>query len=136
MYEGKYTGAMYIDLSKAFDTISHPKLINTLQKYGVSGNSLIWFTDYLFCRSRQVSFQGTLSTPQSLLYGVPQGSILGPLLFIIYFNDAVKTIIFSQILMYEDDTIIFSSHKNIDTIKKTYAKIIMPSPNGCMKTSS
>ena len=118
MDEGKYTGAIYVDLSKAFDTISHSLLLKTLSENGVSGNSLHWLTDYLFSRSQQVSYLGTISASQPIYCGVPQGSILGPLLFIVYFNDAVKSITRSEVLMYADDTVIFCSHKNINTIKE------------------
>ena len=116
MDEGKYTGAIYIDLSKAFDTISHSILLKTLHNYGISGRSNEWLADYLFCRSQQVSYLGTLSSPQSTFCGVPQGSILGPLLFIVYFNDAANTIVNSKILMYADDTVLFCSHKDINTV--------------------
>ena len=118
MDEGKYTGAIYIDLGKAFDTISHSILLKTLQNYGISGRSNEWLTDYLFCRSQQVSFLGTLSSPQSIFCGVPQGSILGPLLFIVYFDDAANTIVNSKILMYADDTVLFCSHKDINTVQQ------------------
>ena len=110
MDEGKFTGAIYIDLSKGFDTISRSILLKTLHNYGISGRSNEWLADYLFCRSQQVSYLGTLSSPQSIFCGVPQGSILGPLLFIVYFNDAANTIVNSKILMYADDTVLFCSH--------------------------
>ena len=73
---------------------------------------------YLFCRSQQVSYLGTLSSPQSIFCGVPQGSILVPLLFIVYFNDAANAIVNSKILMYADDTVLFCSHKDINTVQR------------------
>ena len=85
---GEFTGAIYIDLSKAFDTISLSSLLNTLEIW--SDRNLI--TDYLFNRCQQVSYNGNLSSPRLIHCGVPQGSILGPLLFIIYFNDASKIV--------------------------------------------
>ena len=115
---GKYTGAIYVDLSKAFDTISHSILLKTLRDKGIAGNSLVWLTDYLFCRSQQVSYCGTISSPRSISCGVPQGSILGPLLFITYFNDAVKSITQSKVIMYADDTVIFHSHKDVKVIEE------------------
>ena len=118
MNEGKYKGAIYIDLSKAFDTISHSILLKTLHNYGISGRSNEWLADYLFCRSQQVLYLGTLSSPQSIFCGVPQGSILGPLLFIVYFNDAANAIVNSKILMYADDTVLFCSHKDINTVQR------------------
>ena len=118
MDEGKYTGAIYIDLSKGFDTISHSILLKTLHNYGISGRSNEWLADYLFCRSQQVSYLGTLSSPQSIFCGVPQESILVPLLFIVYFNDAANAIVNSKILMYADDTVLFCSHKDINTVQQ------------------
>lgn len=117
MDNGQYTGAIYIDLSKAFDTISHSVLIDTLPQYGISGNALNWLSDYLFSRSQQVSFQGTLSSAQPIYCGVPQGSILGPLLFIVYFNNSINTLSKCKMLMYADDTVLFCSHKDISEIQ-------------------
>ena len=71
MDNGQYTGAVYIDLSKAFDAISHSILINTLPEYGISGKAQDWLCDYLFSRSQQVSFQGKLSSAESIFCGVP-----------------------------------------------------------------
>ena len=66
MDEGKFTGAIYVDLSKAFDTISHSILLKTLREKGIAGSSLVWLTDYLFCRTQQVSYCGTISSPQTI----------------------------------------------------------------------
>ena len=78
---GKATGAVFNDLSKAFDTISHSVLLSKLSRYGVYDMELQWFTDYLFLRKQIVPFNGVLSKPNSINTGVPQGSILGSLLF-------------------------------------------------------
>ena len=79
--------AVYLDLSKAFDTINHGILIRKLEYYGIRGRALEWFTSYLDQRRQYVNFGGVCSKLQSVEYGVPQGSVLGPLLFIIYSND-------------------------------------------------
>ena len=84
------TGAMYIDLQKAFDTVSHPCLLSKLPYYGICGTELKWICDYLFNRQQYVSFNDTLSKPEPINLGVPQGSILGPLLFVILINDAYQ----------------------------------------------
>ena len=85
---GKATGAVvFIDLSKAFDTINHSVLLCKLTRYGVYDMELQWFTDYLFLRKRIVQFNGVPSEPNPINTGVPQGSILWPLLFLIFFND-------------------------------------------------
>ena len=118
MNNGLLTGAIYIDLSKAFDTISHSILIDTLPQYGITGKAKNWLCDYLFARSQLVSYQNEISPAQPIFCGVPQGSILGPLLFIIYYNNAVNTLKKSKILIYADDTVIYFSHSNIKVIQK------------------
>ncbi len=77
---GNLTGAVFIDLSKAFDTVSHCGLLNKLPNYGIQDKELDWFTDYLFLRRQIVQFSGTLSEPNPVFTGVPQGSLIGPLL--------------------------------------------------------
>ena len=73
---GKATGAIFIDLSKAFDTISHSVLLEKLSRYGIQDNELNWFTDYLFLQKQIVQFKGVLSEPNPVFTGVPQGSIV------------------------------------------------------------
>jgi len=73
---GKATGAIFIDLSKAFDTISHSILLEKLSRYGIQDNELNWFTDYLFLQKQIVQFKGVLSEPNPVFTGVPQGSIV------------------------------------------------------------
>ena len=89
---GKYVGAVYIDLAKAFDTVSHSVILNKLQSYGIIENELTWFTDYLFQRKQYVKFDGSKSESDFVTCGVPQGSILGPLLFLIHYND-IETVL-------------------------------------------
>ena len=79
-------GACFLDLGKAFNTISHAKLVSKLTSYGVNGIELEWFRDYLFNREVQVMHDKCLSESKSLFFVVPQGSILGPLPFVIFFN--------------------------------------------------
>ena len=114
---GKATGAVFIDLTKAFDTISHSVLLEKLSCYGIQDNELNWFTDYLFLRKQLVQFKGVLSEPNPVFTGVPQGSILGPLLFLIHFNDVHQPLRYSKIITYADDTVIFTSSKDLDAIQ-------------------
>ena len=85
MDNGKLTETVFIDLTKAFDAISHGILLEKIKSYGVNGSELLWFTDYLFQRS-QCAVVNSISHLMPINNGVPQGSILGPLLFIVFFN--------------------------------------------------
>ena len=113
---GLHTGMRFIDLQKAFDTIDHEILINKLEFLGFSKNVILWFKSYLSSRKIKVNLNKTFSEPGKLLYGVPQGSILGPLLFLLYINDmpqAVKC----ELLLYADDTCLIFQHNDIKEIE-------------------
>ena len=112
------TGAVYIDLSKAFDTISHATLIEKLLDFGITGIPQEWFCSYLFGRYQQVQYHQNLSSPEPLFCGVPQGSILGPLLFLLHFNEAASILSKCKIVKYADDTVMFYSHKDIQEVEK------------------
>ena len=118
MDRGELTGAVYIDLSKAFDTISHASILAKLPSFGIDGTPREWFTSYLFGRSQCVMLDGVLSTPQPIYCGVPQGSILGPLLFLLHFNDSSSNLIHCKIVKYADDTVMYVSHKSIEVIER------------------
>ena len=102
---------IFIDLSKAFDTLNHSTLLSKLEHYGIRGISLLWFKDYLTNRKQCVSFNGAVSRMKPITCGVPQGSILGPLLFILYVNDIVNCSNLLYFILFADDTNIFFSHK-------------------------
>ena len=113
------TGGLFLDLSKAFDTIGHSILLEKLMLYGINGPELSWFTDYLFNRSQHVELNGVLSNTCCVTSGVPQGSILGPLLFIKFFNDIKESISKCDIFQYADDTVLLFAGKDIQTIENT-----------------
>ena len=114
--KGDMVGACFVDLSKAFDTISHSNLLNKLPRYGIHGQELAWFTDYLFHRKALVQYKQTRSDTFTITSGVPQGSILGPLLFLLLFNDLVDVVKHAQVLKYADDTVVYISGQNVKDI--------------------
>ena len=119
---GKLIGVVFIDLKKAFDTVNHNILIDKLESYGIDGTELQWFKSYMSERTQKVDFVGTLSEKMSIDIGVPQGSILGPLLFILFVNDIQSVVEGSQIDLYADDTTIQSADKDINNIEKKLNK--------------
>ena len=108
-----YSMAVFIDYTKAFDNINHQILLKKLQIYGISGVEHRWFSSYLSNRQQYVSIDSTYSSPKFICGGVPQGSILGPLLFNIYINDIVHSSPSTKFVMYADDATIYQHSHDI-----------------------
>lgn len=102
--EGNFACGVFVDLQKAFDTVDHSILISKLNHYGIRGIANDWFKSYLLNRSQFVSISSSNSTIKTIPHGVPQGSVLGPLLFLIYINDLHRAIFSSETFHFADDT--------------------------------
>ena len=105
--EGKEIRVVFLDISKAFDKVWHAGLLHKLQLCGIGGELLRWFSSYLADRQQRVVINGKNSNWGSIDAGVPQGSVLGPLLFLIYINDLTHVIRYSKIRLFADDTCLF-----------------------------
>uniref|UniRef100_A0A8C5NFT0 Reverse transcriptase domain-containing protein n=1 Tax=Gouania willdenowi TaxID=441366 RepID=A0A8C5NFT0_GOUWI len=107
---------IFLDLKKAFDTINHDILEEKLQNYGIKRNALKWIKSYMTNRRQYVDFEEHTSKCQTIQCGVPQGSILGPKLFILYINDIFKVTNCLKLTLFADDTTILCSGKDINTL--------------------
>ena len=120
--KGMHTAALFLDLSKPFDTLNHEVLLKKLERYGIRGICNDWFGDYLSNRSLKVKIQTAnneiiRSDNFDISYGTTQGSCLGPLLFIIFMNDIYLLPTFSKIILFADDTTLINSCKNVHFLK-------------------
>ena len=115
---GLLNGVVFIDLTKAFDTIDHKIILRKMSYLGVDQAAIKWFSSYLSGRTQRCSVNGKLSTARTLRCGVPQGSILGPLLFLIYINDLPNSLRDAVPRMFADDTNLTLSAKTLTELKQ------------------
>ena len=115
---GLLTGVIYLGLSKAFDAVIHSYLLSKLASYGISGNEFTWFENYLFNRKQHVFYDGHLLKAFAVLRGNPQGSTIGPILFLLHLEDIDSCLCHSSIIKNADDTVIYVSRSNSESIQK------------------
>ena len=120
--ENKYTLGIFIDLSKAFDTADHDILLKKLDMYGIKGTKLKWFCSYLTNRKQFIKCRDQITDLEVLRCGVPQGSILGPLLFLILINNFKNSTKLLDPIMLADNTNFFYTNKNIKVLFETVNK--------------
>ena len=111
--------SIFLDLSKAFPTVNHQILLQKLYRCGIRGVPLQWFKSYLESRTQYVEVENAKSNPLSIQCGVPQGSTLGPLLFLIYINDMSNCLEKANIRTFADDTTLFYSSNSLQDLEKT-----------------
>ena len=114
---GKLVGLVFIDLKKAFDTVDHQILSEKLQLYGVQHRKLSWFESYLNNRKQYCRVNGVESKIEDIGIGIPQGSCLGPLLFLIYINDLPQALQHSKVSMYAGDISLCCHSSNNDSVE-------------------
>ena len=112
----KYGCGIFIDLQKAFDTVNHGILIDKLEHYGVRGNAFAWFKSYFSDKYQYVAVEDTHSELLRVICGVPQGSILGPLLFLLFINDLPKVSKKLKFYLFADDTNIYCESDTVDNV--------------------
>jgi len=117
MDKGLYTGVILLDLQKAFDTVDHSILVSKLRAIGADNIAVKWFSSYLDERKQFVDVQGTFSSQEDVSCGVPQGSILGPLLFTLYVND-MSTAVNCDLSLYADDSMLLISGENVNHVEE------------------
>ena len=132
---GLVTGMILIDLQKAFDTIDHEVFFKKLSYLRFSSKTIAWFKSYLSSRTFKVNINKVLSDPGELTCGVPQGSILGPLIFLLYVNDMPQSVE-CDLYLYADDSCLVFQHKDVKEIEKQLNKdFFQTSVNGFLITN-
>ena len=121
----KHVLGIFIDLSKAFDTLDHEKLMVKLENYGIRGNCYQLMKSYISSRKQYSTFLNTKSDQKTVMYGVPQGSVLGPLLFLLYINDIVNVCSNGTFVLFADDTNIFIAADTEHEVYRLANRVLM-----------
>ena len=121
---GELTGVCFFDLAKCFDTIDHELLLYKLGKYGLTETELLWFSNYLSDRSQIVNINGQLSSPKLIKTGVPQGSVLGPLLFLLFINDFPSCLSNATCNIFADDNMVHVNGTSIAEVETLLQKSV------------
>ena len=108
---------LILDFSKAFDTVPHKRLLKKLESYDINGNILSWLEAWLTQREQQVTIEGDKSSTAKVTSGVPQGTVLGPLMFLLYIND-IGNDITSKIRLFADDSLLYLAISTKDDCKR------------------
>ena len=116
----QYSGGVFLDFAKAFDTVDHKILIKKLEHYGFRGVVNQWYKSYLSNRYQRIKIGNTLSDECKIEYGVPQGSVLGPILFLLYINHIQYSSEILKFHLFADDTSTIYSHNDLKNIEETY----------------
>ena len=118
----KFGWEIFIDLQKAFDTVNHQILLDKLKHHGIRGEALVWFSSYLCNRIQYVSVNGCNSDHLNVSSGVQEGSVLGPLLFLIYINDLPNSSTKPSFYLFADDTNIYFESDSLNALQKVVNK--------------
>ena len=118
MDNGKCVVGIFLDFQKAFDTVDRCILLDKLYFYGIRGLALDWFSSYLYDRQQFVNYCGCESNLKIIKCGVPEGSIIGPLLFLLYINDLPQAYAYFMPILFVDDTNLFTIGYNLNDISQ------------------
>ena len=133
--KGEYTIAAFIDLKKAFDTVNHKILLEKLYYAGIKNSTLNWIENYLYGRFQRTICNGSISELRSVTCGVPQGSILGPLFFILYINDIQFILGENNYQLYADDTVIYCSDKSANLAEEKLQYLMNKFSTWCVQNT-
>ena len=114
----EYTIGIFLDRKKAFDTVNHQILIDKSDFYGIRGIPLAWLTSYVDSRQQYFMVNGHVSSNNTVVWGVPQGSVLGPLLFLLHINDLFLSSNYLSFILFADDTNTFLRHKDLASLTR------------------